>query len=65
MCVEREPKFQAPAPPFKIFWRRLRRPGWNQLFLEMNNFVSANAIVFALFVRFFCVNQTAPLFHKH
>jgi len=51
MSVEWELKFQ----PFKIFWLRLRSPGWNQLFLEMNNLVSANAIAFVLFVRF-CAN---------
>jgi len=56
MPVERELKFQAPAPPFKIFRLQLHSPGWNQLFFEMNDIVSANAIAFVLFVRFFCFN---------
>jgi len=32
------------------------RSSWNQLFLEMNNIFSANAIAFVLFVRFLCAN---------
>jgi len=47
MSVEWELKFQ----PSKIIWLRLHSPGWNQLFLEMNN-VSTNAIAFVLFVYF-------------
>jgi len=47
MSVEWELKFQ----PFKIIWLRLHSPGWNQLFLQMNNIVSTNAIAFVLFVR--------------
>jgi len=54
MSVEREPKFQTLPPPFKIFWLQLHSPGWNQLFFEMNNVVSTNAIAFVLFVRFLC-----------
>jgi len=53
MSVEWELKFQAPVPPFKNFWLQLHSPGWNQLFWEMNNVVSTNAIAFVLFVRFF------------
>jgi len=55
VSVEWELTFQAPAPPFKNIWRRLHSPGWNQLFSEMNNVVSTNAIAFILFVRF-CAN---------
>jgi len=55
MSVEWELKFQASAPPFKKIWLRLHSPGWNQLFFEMNNVISTNAIVFVLFVRF-CAN---------
>jgi len=55
MSVEWELKF----PPFKFFCLRLHSPGWNQLFLGMNNVVSANAIAFVLFVHFWA-NQTAP-----
>jgi len=29
---------------------------WNQLFYEIYNIFSTNAIVFILFVRFFCAN---------
>ena len=67
MAAEREVKFQAPGSPFKNFWLRLRlhSPGWNQLFLEMTNIVSTNAIALALFVRFFCANWIAPVFHQH
>jgi len=63
MTVEWELKFQAPAPPFKIFLARNPQP-CNQLLLEMNNVVSTNVIAFVLFVRF-CANETATLFLKH
>jgi len=53
MSVERELKIQASAPPLKVFWLRLHSPGWNQMFLEMNNIVSTNAFAFVLFVRLF------------
>jgi len=56
MSVELELKFHAPVPPFKFFWLQLHSPGWNQLFLEMNNVVSTNEIAFVLFVRFCCAD---------
>jgi len=52
--AERGLKFQTPAPPFKIFWRRLHSPASNQLLLEMNDIVSTNAFAFVLFVRSLC-----------
>jgi len=54
MSVEWDLKFQAPVPTFKNIWLRIHSPGWNQLFLEMNNIVPTNAFEFVLFVRFLC-----------
>jgi len=53
MSVDWELKFQAPAPPFKIFTATALF-GTN-CYLEMNNIVSTNATVFVLFVHF-CAN---------
>ena len=36
------------------FKLRLHSPGWNQLFSEINNIVSTNAITFVLSVVFLC-----------
>jgi len=58
MSVEWELIFQALVSLIKILGTgsglQLHSPGWNQLFLEMNNIVSTNAIAFILFVRFLC-----------
>jgi len=64
MSMERELKFQAPAPPFKTSSLRLHSRGWNQLFLEMNDIVSTSATAFVLFVRFFVliIKTKLPLY---
>jgi len=57
LAPEHELKVQAPSQPFKIFRLRLHSPGWKQLFMDMNNIVSTNAIAIVWFVLFFVLTK--------